>query len=58
MNSWTSITASAEVDFNETIDTSIDEGQIAHIRIPYDQVQGVTIKVNTTKGTVRVYASS
>ena len=50
-------TASAAVEINETVDTSVGKGEQTYIEIPYDPDEGVTIKVNVTNGTVVVYAS-
>ena len=50
-------TASVEIEINETIDTSVGEGEKTYIEVPYDSHEGVTIKVNVTNGTVIVYAS-
>ena len=50
-------TASAAVETNETVDTSVGEGEKTYIQIPYDPDEGVTIKVNVTNGRVVVYAS-
>ena len=49
--------ASAEVEINETVNTSVGEGETSFIEIPYDSDEGVTIKVNVTNGTITVYAS-
>ena len=50
-------TASVEIEINETIDTSVGEGEETYIEVPYDSHEGVTIKVNVTNGSVIVYAS-
>ena len=50
-------TASATIEINQTVETSIDEGETAYIQIPYDSDEGVTIKVNVANGTVILYAS-
>ena len=50
-------TAPFSMQINETIDTSIGEGEQTFIEIPYEPNEGVTIKVNVTNGTVVVYAS-
>ena len=49
--------ASAEIEINETVDTSVGEDETTYIEIPYDSDEGVTIKVNVTNGTVVLYAS-
>ena len=51
------IAASAEIEVNETVDTSVGYDETTYIEIPYDSDKGVTIKVNVTNGTVVVYAS-
>jgi hypothetical protein len=50
-------TTSAEVEINETVDTSVGEDETTYIEVPYDSDEGVTIKINVTNGTVTVYAS-
>jgi receptor-type tyrosine-protein phosphatase Q len=50
-------TTSAEVEINETVDTSVGEDEITYIKVPYDSDEGVTIKINVTNGTVTVYVS-
>ena len=49
--------ASARVQTNQTVNTSISEGETAYIEIPYDADKGVTLKVYVTNGNVTVYAS-
>ena len=51
------IIASAGIETNETVDTSVGEGETTYIEVPYDSDEGITIKVNVTNGTVTVYAS-
>lgn len=44
------------VSINETVNSSVGEGETVFIEIPCD-LDGVTIEVNVTNGTVTVYVS-
>ena len=49
--------ASTEVQTDEMINTSVGEDEEIFIQLPYDSEEGLTVKMNVTSGTVRVYVS-
>ena len=45
------------VHTNETVNTTVSKDEQAFIRLTYDPDQGLTIKMNVTNGTVKMYVS-
>jgi receptor-type tyrosine-protein phosphatase Q len=50
-------TTATEVHTDEMINTNVGEEEQVFVQIPYDTEEGLTIKMNVTNGTVRIYVS-